>query len=78
MTALKRPNILVSWNLDNGKIVKHTVVPGIDLTHFNKHSDWNGLTVLKEIKEAEVQEPDNSFISKGMNDDDEEEEETEK
>lgn len=56
LTALKRPNILVSWNLDNGKIIKHKVVEGFDFTKFTKHTDWNGRTILKELKEAKVKD----------------------
>jgi hypothetical protein len=52
--AIKKPNILITWNLDNGSIVSNTVIKEINYDKFKKHSDWNGMTLMKLSKEAKI------------------------
>ena len=54
LTAIKKPNILVTWNLDTGIIVSSEVLKGINYDKFKKHSDYNGKTLLKRSKEAKI------------------------
>ena len=54
MTALKKPNILVSWNLDNGKVIHHQKIDSLNFKDFKKFSDWNGTTLLKQMKAAKT------------------------
>ncbi len=54
LIALKKPNILVSWNTDTGKIVGYHKLQDMDFTKYIRHSEWNGATVLKMMKEAKV------------------------
>lgn len=55
MIALKKPNILVSWNTDTGKIVGYHELNGMDFTKYTRHTEWNGATLLKQMKEAKAQ-----------------------
>ena len=54
MFAIKKPNILVTWNLDTGGIIKNTILKGFDYDKFKKHSEWNGQALLKQSKEAKI------------------------
>lgn len=42
LLAIKKPNILVTWNLDTGAIIKNTTLKGLNYEKFKKHSEWNG------------------------------------
>jgi hypothetical protein len=52
--AIKKPNILVTWNLDTGGIIKNTILKGLNYDKFKKHSEWNGQALLKQSKEAKI------------------------
>lgn len=52
LIALKRPNILITWNTDTGKIVNYHQCHGFDFTKFIKHTEWNGTCLMKEMREA--------------------------
>lgn len=54
MFAIKKPNILVTWNLDTGAIIKNTILDGLNYEKFKKYSEWNGQTLLKQSKEAKI------------------------
>ena len=45
--ALKKPNILVTWNTDTGKIVGYHKVESMNFNNFIRHTEWNGATLLK-------------------------------
>src|SRR6185312_11604296 len=54
LTAIKKPNILVTWNLDTGRILSYHPVSEFNFSNFRKHTEWNGLTLLKQIKEVKT------------------------
>ena len=54
LTAIKKPNILVSWNLDTGNIISYKPVEQFNFSNYRKHTDWNGMTLLKQIKEVKI------------------------
>ena len=58
LIGLKTPKFLVTWNKDNGAIISHQSLEDIDFTHFRKHSEWNEMTLLKEVKEEVTEEPE--------------------
>lgn len=45
----------MSWNTDTGKIVGYHKLENMDFTKYIRHTEWNGATVLKMIKEAKVE-----------------------
>ena len=48
--AFKQPNIVVSWDLDTGKVINSKEF-NINIKGFKKHSDWNGSTLLKQVRD---------------------------
>lgn len=54
LIALKRPNILVTWNTDTGKIISYHKLHGYNFNNYVKHTEWNGMFVLKKQKELSM------------------------
>lgn len=44
--AFKQPNIIVTWDMNTGIVIKSEEF-STNLKGFNKHTDWNGCTLLK-------------------------------
>ena len=52
LIALKKPNILVTWDTDTGKILQYSRLDGFNFGEFKRHTEWAGCTLMKQIKEA--------------------------
>ena len=52
LIAFKKPNILVTWNTDTGKILGYHKIEKMDFGNFIRHTEWNGTTLLKQLKEV--------------------------
>jgi hypothetical protein len=47
LIALKKPNILVTWNTDTGKIEGYEELANINYDNYKRHTEWNGATLMK-------------------------------
>ena len=55
LIALKKPNVLVTWNTDTGKIEGYQTLDNFNFENYRRHTEWNGCTLLKQVKEVKVQ-----------------------
>jgi hypothetical protein len=53
---LKKPNVLVTWNLDTGKIESYHALENMNFNSYIRHTEWNGATLLKQLKEVKATE----------------------
>lgn len=51
---MKKPNILVTWNTDTGKIEGYHRLD-FNFTNFKRHTEYNGCTLMKQSKEAKIE-----------------------
>jgi len=71
ITAIKKPNHLVTWNWDTGKVICNVELKGMDFERETKHSEWEGTFLLqrkRQFKSMEVKQGDggSAFISKDV------------
>ena len=48
--AFKQPSMVVTWDLDTGLVASNKNFD-IFLKGFKKHSDWDGSTLLKQVRD---------------------------